>query len=128
MVARGDAMSGGRWSGWARCPKASCSCITASAHFQGWDAWDALCGLADRRFEYFKGEQVRVHVADPTHQITEGVTDWEIVDEVYTLPEVGGDADRAADHRPSPQARRPWRGRGTAAVGSSATSQATTAA
>ena len=60
--------------------------------FQGWDAWDALCGMSDRRFEYFKGEQVRVHVADPTHQITEGVTDWEIVDEVYTLPEVGGDA------------------------------------
>jgi uncharacterized protein len=60
--------------------------------FQGWDAWDALCGMSDRRFEYFKGEQVRVHVADPTHPITQGVTDWEIVDEVYTLPAVGGDA------------------------------------
>ena len=33
--------------------------------FQGWDVWSALCGMADRRFEYFKGERVRVHVADP---------------------------------------------------------------
>ena len=45
---------------------------------------------SDRRFEYFKGEQVRFsHVADPTHPITQGVTDWEIVDEVYTLPDGG---------------------------------------
>jgi len=60
--------------------------------FQGWAVWSDLCGLADRRFEYFKEQRVRVHVADPSHPITRGLGDWEIVDETYTLPPVGGDA------------------------------------
>ena len=30
--------------------------------------------MSDRRFEYFKGERVRVHVADPAHPITQGVS------------------------------------------------------
>jgi hypothetical protein len=60
--------------------------------FQEWEVWSELVGMTDRRFEYFKGERVRVHVADPAHPITRGLADWEIVDEVYTLPAVGGDA------------------------------------
>jgi uncharacterized protein len=60
--------------------------------FQGWDVWSELCGLPDRTFEYFKEQRVRVHVADPWHPVTRGLGDWEIVDETYTLPAVGGDA------------------------------------
>jgi trehalose utilization protein len=60
--------------------------------FQEWDVWSELVGMPDRRFEYFKGEQVRVHVADPAHPITQGLADWKIVDEVYALPAVAGDA------------------------------------
>jgi uncharacterized protein len=60
--------------------------------FQGWEVWSELCGLADRRFEYVKEQQVRVHVADPTHPITQELGDWEIVDEVYALSAVTGDA------------------------------------
>ena len=28
--------------------------------------------MSDRRFEYFKGEQVHVHVTEPAHPITAG--------------------------------------------------------
>ena len=60
--------------------------------FQAWDVWSELVGMPDRRFEYFKDERVYVQVADPLHPITRGLTDWEIVDEVYALPAVAGDA------------------------------------
>lgn len=60
--------------------------------FQGWDAWSALVGVADRRFENFKGQRVPVHVAEPAHPITEGLADWELADETYTLAGTPGGA------------------------------------
>jgi trehalose utilization protein len=60
--------------------------------FQAWDVWSELVGMTDRHFEYVKEQQVRVHVVDPAHPITRGLADWEIVDEVYALPAVSGDA------------------------------------
>lgn len=57
-----------------------------------WPEWSALCGIEDRSFGYHVGQQVRVDVADPGHSITQGLTDWEMVDETYTMSGPGPDS------------------------------------
>ena len=112
----GGAICGGRrWSGWVRRRRASCCLHHGLGAFQGWDAWSVRCAdMADRRFEYFKGRagaRPRGR-SDASTDHARDVADWEIVDEVYALPAVSRRRTRAADHRPSRVARRPWRGRG----------------
>ena len=61
--------------------------------FQEWEVWSELVGMTDRRFEYFKGERVRFHVADPAHPITRGI--GRLGDRgrgLDALPAVAGDA------------------------------------
>jgi uncharacterized protein len=59
--------------------------------FRKWPFWGDLVGIEQRGFGYHPNEHVPVHVADPEHPITQGLSDWEIVDETYTVDEPGPD-------------------------------------
>jgi len=54
--------------------------------------WSELVGLNDRSFEYFIGESVHIEVANPDHAITQGMTDWDLLDETYTMADPGADS------------------------------------
>jgi len=53
--------------------------------YPAWRFWSDLVGLPDRSFAYHGGQQVRVTVANPQHPITRGLSDWDMVDETYTM-------------------------------------------
>jgi len=63
-----------------------------------WDVWDRLVGIEgrhtdpERGFSFHNGETVPVTVADAEHPITHGLSDWEMVDETYVMPDAGADS------------------------------------
>ena len=63
--------------------------------FRDWDRWDDICGMTGRVVTgpAFKNQRVPIEIADDTHPITQGLSSWEIVDEVYPI----GDADESND-------------------------------
>ena len=60
--------------------------------FPEWPRWSEICGIDERTFGYHMNQRVPVHVADPAHPITAGLTDWELPDETYTM----GSADEGS--------------------------------
>ncbi len=52
-----------------------------------WPLWGEVVGLERETFGYHFDQTVRVHVANPDHFITRGLTDWEMVDETYSMPD-----------------------------------------
>ncbi|MFH1086822.1 MAG: ThuA domain-containing protein [Chloroflexota bacterium] len=61
--------------------------------YPNWPLWAKLTGIAERSFKYYHGERLNIHVADADHPITQGLTDWQMVDETYLM------ADASADSR-----------------------------
>lgn len=57
-----------------------------------WSVWNELVGIGDRSFDYHIGEKPHVHVADGDHPITAGLSDWEMIDETYTMADAGEDS------------------------------------
>jgi type 1 glutamine amidotransferase len=69
--------------------------------FPEWDAYSDMCGIDARTdFGYFPKQTLQVQVTDPNHPITEGLTDWEMGDETYTMKSAGEDSTilLTADH------------------------------
>ena len=61
--------------------------------FPEWDAFSDMCGIDERaEFDYFPKQTFQVQIADKTHQITEGLSDWEMGDETYTMKSAGDDS------------------------------------
>ena len=61
--------------------------------FPEWDAYSEMCGIDERiEFDYFPKQTFQVQIADKTHQITEGLSDWEMGDETYTMKSAGEDS------------------------------------
>ena len=58
-----------------------------------WGLWTDITGLGDRGFGFHPEQALTVEVADPEHPITAGLSDWEMVDETYTMAEPGGGSD-----------------------------------
>jgi hypothetical protein len=54
-----------------------------------WPAWSELVGIADRKFGFYMQQNLRLHVAHQDHPITHGLTDWDMVDETYTMADAG---------------------------------------
>ena len=61
--------------------------------FPEWEVYSKMCGISDRGFGYHPRQTLDVHVADTTHPITAGMTDWEMGDETYTMESAGDDSD-----------------------------------
>jgi type 1 glutamine amidotransferase len=53
--------------------------------WEKWDLWNALIGFDNRNFRYKEGLELAVQVADQTHPITDGMSDFDIIDEGYVL-------------------------------------------
>ena len=60
--------------------------------FPEWQLWSDICGIEDREFGFHLNQTVRVQVADPSHPITTGLVDWELVDETYTMSDVSSES------------------------------------
>jgi trehalose utilization protein len=53
--------------------------------FPKWDVWANICGIQDRKFSFYIGEKVKTQIAKSNHPITNGLSDWEMVDETYLM-------------------------------------------
>ncbi|HYW79076.1 MAG TPA: ThuA domain-containing protein [Thermoguttaceae bacterium] len=53
--------------------------------WEEWEFWNQLIGFDDRNFAWKDGLQLKISVADKTHPITTGMSDFETVDEGYVL-------------------------------------------
>ncbi len=61
--------------------------------FPEWSAYSEMCGIDERAdFDYSPRETLQVQIADSTHPITEGMTDWEMGDETYIMKSAGDDS------------------------------------
>jgi uncharacterized protein len=67
-----------------------------------WQLWTDITGVKDRSFGYYHDQSLHVHVADSNHPITQGMSDWDMVDETYTMsdarPEDGNRILLTVDH------------------------------
>lgn len=72
--------------------------------YPDWPVWDEMVGIQDRRvderFEYHHDQRLSVRVVDPDHAITDGLEDWDLVDETYVMgePKSGNRILLATDH------------------------------
>ena len=61
--------------------------------FPEWESYSDMCGIDERTdFGYFPKQTLQVQITDPTHPITEGLADWEMGDETYTMKSAGEDS------------------------------------
>ena len=61
--------------------------------FPEWDAYSEMCGIDHRgEFGYYPRQTLQVQIADASHPITEGLIDWEMGDETYTMASAGNDS------------------------------------
>ena len=60
--------------------------------FPDWDTYADMCGIDDRDFDYHPKQTLQVQVVDRTHPITEGLTDWEMGDETYSMKSADDDS------------------------------------
>ena len=69
--------------------------LTAFPH---WPFWLELCGMGDTTRALRPGPESRtdqklsIQVVDPSHPITVGISDWEMIDEVYNFPDAAEDS------------------------------------
>jgi hypothetical protein len=55
-----------------------------------WPVWNEIVGIIDRRLDVYHHDQsLRIAVASAEHPVTQGVTDWAMVDETYAMQDAG---------------------------------------
>ena len=57
-----------------------------------WSMWNEMVGIQDRRFGYHMEIDLHVDVVNSDHPITHGLSDWDMVDETYTMNSPGEDS------------------------------------
>ena len=51
-----------------------------------WPVWSEIVGIADRSLSGYQHDEIlRFNVVDKTHPITQGLSDWTMVDETYDM-------------------------------------------
>ncbi len=67
--------------------------------------WSELVGIDDREFGYHPNQRFTVKVANSDHPITQGLNDWEMEDETYTMKDTaeadGSNILLTTEHDPS---------------------------
>lgn len=61
--------------------------------FPQWQLWSDLCGIQDRSFGVQIDQNVPVKILNPQHPTTQGLTPWEMVDEIYIMADPGADSE-----------------------------------
>ena len=56
-----------------------------------WAVWNEIVVTEDRDFAAHVGKSLHVEIADTTHPITQDLSDWDMVDETYTMAEPAAD-------------------------------------
>jgi len=64
-----------------------------------------IAGIGNRQFGFHIGQELTVQVANADHPITQGVGDWQMTDETYTMDNAGDGSEvlLTADHPKSMQ-------------------------
>lgn len=60
--------------------------------FPDWGIWSDICGIKNRRFNYYLDQSIKVNVETYEHPIVRSIKDWEMIDETYTMDEPGEDS------------------------------------
>lgn len=50
-----------------------------------WPLWDELVGIQNRKFGFYMDQDLSFKVTPSSHVITEGITDFDMIDESYTM-------------------------------------------
>ena len=69
--------------------------------FPDWQRWSDISGFQDRgEVSGAKGQMVRYDIENTQHPITQGLSSWEMADEVYIMPDAreGNDVLLTTDH------------------------------
>lgn len=53
--------------------------------------WNGIVGVADRHFGHHKNQPIHVNAATD-HPVTKGISDWDMVEETYTMADAGPDS------------------------------------
>jgi type 1 glutamine amidotransferase len=61
--------------------------------FPDWPTWSEIVGIHPRTFGTRHDVVVPIHVENADHPITEGVSDWQMVDETYIMAEPDADSE-----------------------------------
>ena len=61
--------------------------------YPNWPVWSELVGIANRKFWFYHDQHIQVKIANPGHPITQGLHDWEMTDETYTMANAGVGSD-----------------------------------
>ncbi len=54
-----------------------------------WPLWNEIVGIEDRSFRYHVDQSIHIDAKDEKHPITRGISDWDMVDETYTMNDAG---------------------------------------
>ena len=57
-----------------------------------WQLWSDLVGIQDRRFGWHMDHRTYIEIATLQHPVTQGLSDWDMLDETYTMEEPGDDS------------------------------------
>ena len=58
-----------------------------------WKLWSELVGMEDRKFDFYHDVSIHVEVARADHPITQGLRDWDMIDETYVMNDAGEDSE-----------------------------------
>jgi len=58
-----------------------------------WDLWGDLTGLRDRAFGFEQNQSVPSHVVQSSHPIMQGLDNWTMTDEIYTMNGASDDCE-----------------------------------
>ncbi|MGQ9609196.1 MAG: ThuA domain-containing protein [bacterium] len=61
--------------------------------FPNWDIWGNICGIKDRKFGFHVNQTIITKISSYQHPIVKGLSDWEMVDETYTMNSAGDDSE-----------------------------------
>lgn len=53
--------------------------------YKGWSLWNELVGVSGRSFGYYMNQNLHVKIEKPDHPICAGLSDFDLVDETYTM-------------------------------------------
>lgn len=61
--------------------------------YRQWPLWDELVGISERGQGFHHGQDLKIEIADSTHPITTGLSDFDLHDETYVVNEPPDDGN-----------------------------------
>jgi uncharacterized protein len=59
--------------------------------YQEWPFWNQVVGIPNRNWTNHVDQVLNLHIANPDHPVTQGLQDWTLEDETYTMDSASGD-------------------------------------